>query len=66
MKIRCSEVENRCPYCGSYSILLRDEIMMDCSAYKVFDCFKCSERYAVPYLLIFDDQRPKDEMEVEL
>jgi hypothetical protein len=34
--------------------------------YQIVRCGECSKEYANPFLILFDEDRPLDEMEVEL
>jgi formate dehydrogenase maturation protein FdhE len=66
-KIKIAESENVCPNCGCGSNHeLVSETALECTFYRVVKCSLCNHNFANAYLLTYDEDRPEDEMEIEL
>jgi len=64
--VKCSSEENVCPHCncnGHHKEL--DSFMLECAAYKIMSCGDCGDKFANPYLLSFDEDRPEEDMELD-
>lgn len=58
--------EGVCPHCEGEDASEISEWLLEVSAYKEVKCNSCHKVYVIPYLILFDDYRPKDEMTIEL
>lgn len=66
MKLKCCEKEGQCPECKSYNNEIIHEWNLEAAAYKHMFCKDCKTQFIVPYLVMFDEDRPEDEMEVDI
>jgi hypothetical protein len=65
--IPCSSEDNVCPHCGCESHHKEHtSYMLECAAYRIMDCGNCGKRFSNPYLLSFDEDRPEEDMEIEV
>lgn len=55
-----------CPNCLNQILRQVRDVVMEEVIYRIKFCSACRQEIAVPFLLVFDDNRPEDEMEVDL
>jgi len=62
-----AESENVCHHCNhNWGHETVKEVMLECAAYRVLQCSECKKDFANAYLIQYDEERPEDEMTIEL